>query len=53
MDCVRKLAKNGIPIEQIAKEMHHTYKTLQNYLSPEYSIEDRHYNMRIPGKLLP
>ena len=37
----------------IVKEMHHIYKTIQNYLSPEYSIEDRHYNMRIPGKLSP
>ena len=53
VDFARRLAKKGIPIEQIAKEMHHTYKTIQNYLSPEYSIEDRHYNMRIPGKLSP
>ena len=53
VDCARKLAKNGIPIEQIAKGMHHTYKTIHNYLSPEYSIEDRHYSMRIPGKLSP
>ena len=28
----RKLAQAGYPIEQIAAMMHHTYKTIQNYL---------------------
>ena len=37
----------------IAKTMHHTCKTIQRYLSPDYSVEDGHYNARIPGKLAP
>lgn len=32
---------------------HHTYKTVQNYLNPDYSVADGHYNVRIPGKLAP
>ena len=35
------------------KTMHHTCKTIQRYLSPDYSVEDGHYNARIPGKLAP
>ena len=42
-----------MPIEEIAKTMHHTCKTIQRYLSPDYSVEDGHYNARIPGKLAP
>ena len=38
-------------IEQIAKMTHHTYKTIQNYLNPDYSVVDGHYNVRIPNKL--
>lgn len=53
VDEARFLAQKGVPIEEIAKTMHHTYKTIQRYLSPEYSIEDGHYNARIPGKLAP
>ena len=33
--------------------MHHTYKTIQNYLNPDYSVANGHYNVRIPGKLAP
>lgn len=53
VDEARKLAKAGYPIEQIATMMHHTRKTIQNYLSPGYSVTDGHYNGRIPGKLAP
>ena len=49
----RRMAKRGIPIEQIAKELHHTFKTIQNYLDPDYSLVNGHYNARIPGKLAP
>ena len=42
----------GVPIEEIAKTMHHTCKTIQRYLSPDYSVEDGHYNARIPGTIL-
>lgn len=47
----RNLAKDGYPIEQIASMMHHTYKTIQTYLDPSYSLVNGHYNVRIPGKL--
>ena len=53
VDTARKMAYEGIPIEQIAKEMHHTFKTIQDYLNPSYSIENKHYHARIPGKLAP
>jgi hypothetical protein len=33
--------------------MHHTCKTIQNYLNPSYRVTDGHYNARIPGKLAP
>lgn len=53
VDEARRLAKAGYPIEQIATMMHHTRKTIQNYLNPDYSIINGHYNVRIPGKLSP
>ena len=53
VDEARKLAKAGYPIEQIATMMHHTRKTIQNYLNPGYSVTNGHYNGRIPGKLAP
>lgn len=49
----RKLAQDGYPIEQISIMMHHTPKTIQNYLNPGYSVTDGHYHARIPGKLAP
>ncbi len=49
----RELARSGYPIEQIALMMDHTYRTIQNYLRPDYSVTDGHYNIRIPGKLAP
>ena len=53
VDEARRLAKAGYPIEQIATMMHHTHKTIQNYLNPDYSIINGHYHVRIPGKLAP
>ena len=53
VDEARKLARDGYPIEQIAAMMRHTYKTIQNYLNPDYCVTDGHYNARIPGKLAP
>lgn len=49
----RKLAREGYPIEQISLMMHHTPKTIQNYLDPGYSVTNGHYNVRLPGKLAP
>ena len=53
VDEARKLAREGYPIGQIAAMMHHTCKTIQNYLNPSYRVTDGHYNARIPGKLAP
>lgn len=53
VDEARNLAKAGYPIERIATILHHTRKTIQNYLNPGYSVTDGHYNGRIPGKLAP
>lgn len=53
VDEARRLARDGYPIVQIAAMMHHTYKTIQNYLDPGYRVTDGHYNARIPGKLAP
>lgn len=53
VDEARRLAQDGYPIEQISVMMHHTCKTIQNYLNPDYCVTDGHYNARIPGKLAP
>ena len=52
-DEARRLARDGYPIGQIAAMMHHTCKTIQNYLNPGYRVTDGHYNARIPGRLAP
>lgn len=49
----RRLYNEGMSIEEIAKTLHHTYKTIQNYLNPEFSVVNGHYNVRIPNKLAP
>ncbi len=53
VDEARRLAGDGYPIGQIGTMMHHTYKTIQNYLNSDYRVTDGHYNARIPGKLAP
>lgn len=53
MEHRKYLSRVGSPIEQISAMMHHTYRTIQNYLSPDYCVTDGHYNARIPGKLAP
>ena len=53
VDEARQLAQNGVPIEHIAKMLNHTYKTIQNYLDPNYSVVNGHYHARIPNKLAP
>ncbi len=47
------MALAGYPIEQIASQMHRAHKTIQNYLNPDFSVTNGHYNVRIPGKLAP
>lgn len=43
----RKMALEGYPIEQIASQMHRAYKTIQNYLNPDFSITNGHYRKSI------
>ncbi len=31
----------------------HAYRTIENYLNPNYSVVNGHYNVRIPGQLAP
>ena len=47
------MALAGYPIEQIASQMHRAHKTIQNYLNPDFSVTNGHYNVRIPRKLAP
>ena len=35
----RKMALAGYPIEQIATLMYHPYKTIQNYLNPDFQLQ--------------
>ncbi len=49
----RRMRSEGIPIERIAKELHHQQATIKRYLDPDYSVVNGHYHMRIPGKLAP
>ncbi len=51
VDEARRLVQEGYTIEKIALMMNHTYRTIQNYLNPDYSVVGGHYNVRIPGKL--
>lgn len=46
------MALAGYPIG-IASQMHRAHKTIQNYLNPDFSVTNGHYNVRIPGKLAP
>ena len=49
----RKMLRAGMTMEQIAKELHHTSKTIQRYLDSTFSCVDGHYHLRLPGKLAP
>ena len=35
----REMALAGYPIEQIASLMHHSHKTIQNYLNPDFQLQ--------------
>lgn len=52
VDEARRLFNEGISIEEIAKSLYHTYKTIQNYLKQEFSVINGHYNVRIPNKIV-
>ncbi len=51
MKDAREMALAGYSIEQISSLMHRSYKAIQNYLNPDFSVIKRHYSVRILGKL--
>lgn len=53
MNHVRQLHSEGMTIAEIARNTHHTSRTIKNYLNPEYSPVNGHYDLKRPGKLTP
>lgn len=53
IELVKKRYDEGKTISEIALEMHHTRKTITNYLDPNYSPVSGHYDRKRPGKLTP
>ncbi|MBK5653843.1 MAG: transposase [Rhizobium sp.] len=51
VDNVCGLFKEGKTIEEIEKITGHTYRTVMNYISGNYSLINGHYDNRRPGKL--
>lgn len=51
VDHVRKLFEEGKAIEEIRRITGHTYQTIMNYVSGNYSLVNGHYDNRRPGKL--
>lgn len=49
----KRLYSEGKTISEIVAETHHTRKTIQNYLDPNYSPTNGHYDRKRPGKLTP
>lgn len=48
---VQDLFKQGRPVEEIMCLTGHTYQTIMNYVSGNYSLVNGHYDNRRPGKL--
>ena len=50
---VRKLYSQGYPADEISRLTGHTWKTVTNYLKDNCSLNNGHYDLRMPGKLAP
>lgn len=50
---VRQLFDDGMTVTEIACVTHHTPKTIKNYLNPEFSPLNGHYDLKRHGKLMP
>jgi len=50
---VRKLYANGHAVEEIKQLTGHTWQTVTNYLKEDCSLNNGHYDRRLPGKLAP
>lgn len=51
MNRVRKLYEDGMCIEEISRTTHHVVRTIKNYLDPNYSPVNGHYDQKRRGKL--
>lgn len=50
---VRKLYADGHAVEEIKQLTGHTWQTVTNYLKDDCSLNNGHYDRRLPGKLAP
>ena len=50
---VRQLFDEGMTVAEIARSTHHAPKTIKNYLNPEFSPLNGHYDLKRLGKLTP
>lgn len=53
IELAQRLCSEGRTISEIASATHQTRKTIQNYLDPDYSPINGHYDRKRPGKLTP
>lgn len=50
---VRNLYANGHSTEEIKRLTDHTWQTVTNYLKEDCSLNNGHYDRRLPGKIAP
>lgn len=50
---VRQLFDEGMTVTEIACATHHSSKTIRNYLNPDFSPHNGHYDLKRRGKLTP
>ncbi|WP_333888275.1 hypothetical protein [Clostridium sp.] len=43
--------QRGTPVDEICRKTGHTYQTIMNYVSGNYSLVNGNYDNRRPGKL--
>ena len=48
---IRQLFDEGMTVSEIACATHHTSRTIKNYLNPEFSPLNGHYDLKRQGKL--
>lgn len=51
VEYIRKLYADGMSVSDIARETHHTLKTVNNYLDPTYKPVNGHYDLKRRGKI--
>ncbi|WP_242649463.1 ISL3 family transposase [Clostridium kluyveri] len=48
---VKSMFQRGTPVDEICRKTGHTYQTIMNYVSGNYSLVNGNYDNRRPGKL--